>query len=99
MRAYYANYISHMMRQYLKLRDSNEEDIKGDVSRLNVRLCRELFETLPKTEKEILTHVYSHFLVEQGVDSVAKQKEMDKVTVWTMVNQYEKRLAERRGLI
>lgn len=99
MRAYYANYVSHMMRQYLKLRDVDEEEIKGNVSKHNVEVCRELFESLPKTEKEILSQVYSHFLVEQGVDHVAKRNEMDKITVWSMVNQYEKRLAEKRGLI
>ena len=99
MRAYYANYISHMMRQYLKLRDVAEDEIKGDVSKLNVHTCRKYFESLPKTEREILSEVYSFFLVEQGVDAVAKNRELDKITVWSMVNQFEKKLAEKRGLV
>lgn len=98
MRNYYSDYVGHMMRQYLKLKDEQSEEINETTS-INIRVCAECLQKMPETERAILLSVYSTTPLKEGVLLASEKQNIREISVWAIVKNFEKEAAIERGLI
>lgn len=98
MRNYYSDYVGHMMRQYLKLKDDTAEEI-SETTAINIRVCADCLKRLPETERSILLSVYSTSPLRQGVLYASETQNIREISVWAIVKNFEKEAAIERGLI
>lgn len=96
MKNYYSDYVGHMMRQYLKLKDEETEDV---VLITNIGCCRVVVDKLPEAEKTIILQVYSDKILSNSINSVAEQNGLRSQNVWMIVKNFEREVAKERGLI
>ena len=96
MRNYYSDYVGHMMRQYLKLKDS---DIPEEIARHNVGICQKVISALPEAEKSLVTDFYSIKPSPENIEEVATSNGIRVRNLWVIVKNFEKEVATERGLI
>lgn len=96
MKNYYSDYVGHMMRQYLKLKDSDTEDV---VLKNNIDTCKAVVDKLPEAEKAIILQVYSDKILTNSINVVAEENGIRSQNVWMIVKNFEREVAKERGLI
>lgn len=97
MKNYYSDYVGHMMRQYLKLRD--ESVLETAVLSNNVETCRKVVDNLPEAEKTIILQVYADKILTNSINIVSEQNGLRAQNVWMIVKNFEREVAKERGLI
>lgn len=97
MKNYYSDYVGHMMRQYLKLRD--ESVLETAVLSNNVETCRKVVDNLPEAEKTIILQVYADKILTNSINIVSEQNGLRSQNVWMIVKNFEREVAKERGLI
>lgn len=99
MRPHYSDYAKHITRQFIALKDTNED--LDDVTRNNVDVVRRVFISLSSVEQDIVYRVYSYRVNEMslGVAEVARETGMMPESIRSIMRVYERKLAEERGLI
>lgn len=96
MKNYYSDYVGHMMRQYLKLKD---EKVETDVLENNIETCRRVVDNLPEAEKTIILQVYADKILTNSINIVSEQNGLRSQNVWMIVKNFEREVAKERGLI
>ena len=96
MKNYYSDYVGHMMRQYLKLRNEPSMD---SVAKENVEICAKVIDLLPDQEKSIIEQVYSERLSSEYLDTVSEANGIRLKNLWVIIKNFEKEVATERGLI
>lgn len=96
MKNYYSDYVGHMMRQYLKLKDEASMDA---VARQNVDVCIKVISALPEQERSIIEQVYSSKLSSEFLETVSDANGIRLKNLWVIIKNFEKEIATERGLI
>ena len=96
MKNYYSDYVGHMMRQYLKMKD---EETSDDILSQNVEVCRTVVNRLPEAEKTIILQVYADKILANSINIVSEQNGIRSQNVWMIVKNFEREVAKERGLI
>ena len=72
----------------------------SDADKQNWKACESALDSFTDKEKELLMIIYSEGdTIADNVYQLAKARNMKQDTIWKMVNELEKKVAKRRGLI
>ena len=72
----------------------------SDADKQNWKACESALDSFTDKEKELLMIIYSEGeTIADNVYQLEKARNMKQDTIWKMVNELEKKVAKRRGLI
>lgn len=96
-KAFYSDFANHCLRFYTR---HPNPDFHNDADRKNWEVCRDVLTAYPDREREILTFVYFEGdTIADNIYQICKKKGIEQDTVWKLVNDLERTIATKRGLI
>lgn len=96
-RAFYSEYVNHCLRFYV--RHPNPK-FHSAADKNNWNACEAAFKGFTDNEKEILFYIYREGdTIPDNVYQIAKAKGLKQDGVWKLVNELERKVAKRRGLL
>ena len=97
-RTYYSDYVGHMMRQYIRLKDSDETIAEGPTEQ-NVNVCGLILDGLPENERTMLTQIYANKVIANEIEGIAESQGLRPQNIWAIVKNFEREIAKERGLL
>lgn len=95
---FYTDYVRHCMRFYA--RNPVVARFRTDVDKTNWYACQRVIENYSDRDKDILIRVYREYdTLADNVYEVAKQYNIDQNIIWELIKDFERAVAEKRGLI
>lgn len=95
---YYTDYVRHCLRFYT--RNPTVSRFNTEADRFNWYACHRVMEIRPSEERAIFVQVYSsRDTLADNVYEVAKAKGIDQNIIWELLKDFERAVAEKRGLI
>lgn len=96
-RAFYSEYVNHCLRFYARY---PRPKYHSEADKKNWRACDNSLKTFPDREREILLFVYREGdSIPDNVYQIAKTKKIDQDSVWKLINELERKVAKKRGLL
>lgn len=103
MRPHYADYVKHAMRYYAKNRlnaSSEQPRFKTEADKKNWESCKAAIGTFDAEARDILLSIYiEDDNLAECINRTAKRERISVDRIWNLVNELEKKVAKRRGLI
>lgn len=97
MRTFYSEYVNHCLRFYV--RHPNPK-FHSAADKNNWLACKDALVGFTDKERDLLTTIYREGdTVADSVYQTAKLNGMKQDTVWKLVNELERKVAKRRGLL
>lgn len=97
MRTFYSEYVNHCLRFYV--RHPNPK-FHSAADKNNWLACKDALEGFTDKERDLLIAIYRDGdTVADNVYQTAKLNGMKQDTVWKLVNELERKVAKRRGLL
>jgi len=96
-RAFYSEYVNHCLRFYA--RHSNPK-FKSEADKKNWNASKEVISTFADKEQEILLAIYTDSeTVPNKVNQLAAENGVKTDTIWKLINDLERKVAKKRGLL
>lgn len=96
-RAFYSEYVNHCLRFYARHRNPK---FNSAADKNNWLACKSALEGFTDSEREMLLTIYrGGDTVPDNVYQIAKEKGIKQDSVWKLVNELERKVAKRRGLL
>ena len=97
MRAFYSEYVNHCLRFYTR---HPKPTFHSVADKKNWNACDDAMKTFSDHDRAMLMIIYSEGdTIADNVYQLAKARNMKQDTIWKLVNELEKKVAKRRGLI
>ena len=95
---FYTDYVRHALRFYS--RNLSQPRFKKDVDKDNWNACHDVIGEYSDRDKDILVYVYgSHDTLADNVYTIAKKYSINQNVIWDMMKEFERKIAEKRGLL
>ena len=95
---FYTDYVRHALRFYS--RNLSISTFKKDVDKENWLACQESIREYSDRDKDILVYVYgSYDTLADNVYAMSKKYSINQSIIWDMMKEFERSIAEKRGLI
>lgn len=96
-RAFYSEYVNHCLRFYARHPNSK---FKSAADKNNWAACDSAFKGFSDSEREMLLTIYREGdTIPDNVYQIAKSKGIKQDSVWKLINELERKVAKRRGLL
>ena len=96
-RAFYSQYVNHCLRFYA--RHSNPT-FHSESDKHNWAACDSVLKEFSDGDREMLLYIYREGdTVPDNIYQMAKSKGISQDSVWKLVNELERKVAKRRGLL
>ena len=103
MKPYYSEYVAHCLRYYIKTLDDGKGGhpvFKSEADKANWSACYGALKNYSEDDMEIIAHIYRPGdNIADKIYTLAKTKGVPQDTIWNLINNVERRVAKRRGLI
>ena len=97
MRAFYSEYVNHCLRFYTR---HPRPIFHSEADKKNWNACENALKGYNDYEKAMLMIIYSEGdTIADNVYQLAKARNIKQDTIWKLVNELERKVAKRRGLI
>lgn len=97
MRAFYSEYVNHCLRFYAR---HPKPVFHSEADKKNWAACENALKSFSDCDRDMLLSIYTEGdTIPDNVYQMAKSKGIKQDTIWKMVNELEKKVAKRRGLI
>lgn len=97
MRTFYSEYVRHCMRFYS--RHSNPK-FKSEADKNNWTACQSALSGFSDGDRETLLTIYrGRDTIPDNVYQISKEKGIKQDIIWRLVNDLERKVAKRRGLL
>lgn len=97
MRAFYSEYVNHCLRFYAR---HPRPIFHSEADKKNWNACESALKTFNDYERAMLMIIYSEGdTIADNVYQLAKARNMKQDTLWKLINDLERKVAKRRGLI
>lgn len=95
---FYSDYVRHAMRFYS--RNLTLSSFKKEADKANWYACNDAISFYSKRDKDILVYVYgSYDTLADNVYTMSKKYSINQNIIWDMMKEFERIIAEERGLI
>ena len=95
---FYTDYIRHALRFYS--RNLSLTTFKKEVDKENWLACQEAISNYSQRDKDILVYVYgSYDTLSDNVYEMSKKHRIHQNIIWDMMKEFEREIAEKRGLL
>lgn len=96
-RVFYSEYVRHCLRFYARYGNPR---FCTEADKRNWMACEEAFDTFSESDRKILFHIYyGSDTVPDNIYQLSKSKGIPQDTIWKLVNELERKVAKRRGLL
>lgn len=96
-RAFYSQYVNHCLRFYA--RHSNPK-FHSESDKHNWAACDNALKDFSDSDREMLLTIYREGdTIQDNIYQMAKSKGISQDTIWKLVNELERKVAKRRGLL
>lgn len=97
-RNFYSAYIEHCMRFYARY--SHVNCFRSDADRKNWFACEDALKEFSETDRERLICIYREGdTISDNVYQLAKKENINQDSVWKLIGDLERKVAQKRGLI
>lgn len=97
MRAYYSEFVGHCLRFYASHPDPK---FKSEADKKNWYACDNALKGFSDSEREMLTTIYSEGdTIPDNVYQMARKMNVKQDVIWKLLNDLERKVAKRRGLL
>ena len=95
---FYTDYVRHALRFYS--RNLSISNFKNGADKENWLACHESIRGYSDRDKDILVYVYgSHDTLADNVYAMSKKYGINQSIIWDMLKEFERNIADRRGLL
>lgn len=96
-RVFYSEYVNHCLRFYAR---HPKPQFHSAADKNNWLACEKALESFTNSEREMLLTIYREGdTIADNVYQMAKTKGIKQDSVWKLVNELERKVAKRRGLL
>lgn len=96
-RSFYSDYVNHCLRFYAR---HEKPEFHSEADKNNWAACKEALDTFTASERTMLIEIYSNGdTIPDNVYQISKEKEIKQDTIWKLINELERKVAKRRGLL
>ena len=96
-RAFYSEYVNHCLRFYARHRNPK---FKSDAEKQNWDCSEKAIQSFSEKEQEMLLEIYrGDETVPNKVYELAQRNGVKQDTIWKLINELERKVAKRRGLL
>lgn len=96
-RAFYSEYVNHCLRFYAR---HTKPQFRSAADKNNWLACDNALKSFTDSESEMLLTIYREGdTIPDNVYQMAKSKGIKQDSIWKMVNELERKVAKRRGLL
>lgn len=103
MKPYYSEYVAHCLRYYIKTLDEGNGGhpiFKSEADKANWSACHSALRNFSEDDMEIIAYIYRPGdTIADKIYTLAKTKGISQDTIWNLINNVERRVAKRRGLV
>jgi hypothetical protein len=103
LRRYYSEYVRHCLAYYIKTQDECDGGhpvFKNDVDRANWSACYHILKDYSEEDMITIAHIYRPGdTIADKIYQLAKSKRVSQDVIWGLVNNIERKIAKKRGLI
>ena len=95
---FYTDYVRHALRFYS--RNLKVTSFKREADMLNWLACNDAIRSYSDRDKDILVYVYgSYDTLADNVYEMSKKHRIHQNVIWDMMKEFEREIAEKRGLL
>lgn len=96
-RTFYSEYVNHCLRFYAR---HDNPKFRTEADKRNWLACEDAIETFSDSDQELLLYIYREGdTIPDNIYQLSKSKDMSQDTIWKLVNELEKKVAKKRGLL
>lgn len=98
MRAYYSEFVNHCIRFYVRY---PQPRFHSDTDKKNWNACDNALKSFNDADKKTIFDIYNNgddFLTE-SIACVAKARQCKPGAIWKLIEDFERRVAKKRGLL
>lgn len=96
-RSFYSEYVNHCMRFYAR---HPKAKFHSEADKHNWVACEDALNTFSDSDREMLLTIYREGdTIPDNIYQMAKSKGVSQDGIWKLVNELERKIAKRRGLL
>lgn len=96
-RSFYSEYVNHCMRFYAR---HPKAKFHSEADKHNWAACEDALNTFSDSDREMLLTIYREGdTIPDNIYQMAKSKSVSQDGIWKLVNELERKIAKRRGLL
>lgn len=96
-RVFYSEYVNHCLRFYAR---HEKPKFHSDADKNNWSACKNALDTFTDSERAMLLDIYRNGdTIPDNVYRISKEKGIKQDTIWKLINELERKVAKRRGLL
>ena len=103
LKPYYSEFVRHCLRYYVRTQDEAKGCLprfRNDAERENWKACHLVLEHYSERDVENISQLYrAGDTLADKIYMLAKAKQIHQDTLWHLVSDTEKKVAQKRGLI
>lgn len=97
MRAFYSDYVNHCLRFYAR---HSRPIFHSEADKKNWNACDSALKSFTDSDRDMLLSIYTEGdTIPDNVYQMAKSKGVKQDTIWKLIDELERKVAKRRGLI
>lgn len=100
MKAFYADYINHMFRFYIRHQDKHKLNTLTSVDEANWNACEKVFRSLSESDQKMMTAVFGNFgMLGDCMRDYSTQSGISLNSLWERLSDVTQQTAKERGLV
>ena len=103
MKAYYADFVRHCLRYYVKTLDDGHGGqplFRSDADRENWSACFHALKDYPQNDMDIISEIYRPGdTISDKIYNLSLTMQVPQDTIWNLINRTERKVAKKRGLL
>jgi hypothetical protein len=103
LKPYYSEFVRHCLRYYIKTLGDGKGGhpiFRSDADRENWGACYHVLKDYSESDMDVIAYLYRPGdTIADKIYQMAKAKRVPQDTIWSLVNNTERKIAKRRGLL
>ena len=103
MKPYYSEYVRHCLRYYIKTLDEGKGGhpiFKSEADKANWSACYYVLKDYSDRDMDIIAEIYRPGdTIADKIYQMAKNMRVHQDTIWGLINNTERKIAKKRGLL
>lgn len=103
MKPYYSEFVRHCLRYYIKTLDEGRGGhpvFKSEIDKANWSACYNVLKDYTQVNMEIISEIYRPGdTIADKIYMLSNTKRVSQDIIWNLINNTERRIAKKRGLI
>lgn len=96
-RTFYSEYVNHCLRFYAR---HENPKFRSDADKHNWKACDNALKSFSDNDREMLLYIYREGdTVPDNIYQLAKERNVSQDSLWKLVNEIERKVAKKRGLL